>query len=91
MSIESIHKLGVQVAARTPGRIETTLWRSQRMDSLSDKPSGPQIRCLPLRGRSDVFQYEVNVQGRWIASNYQFACWVVANQQWIKRNQEARV
>lgn len=56
------------------------------MDSLSDKPSGPQIRCKKLHGRSDVFQYEVNVQGRWIASNYQFAQWVVDNQSWIKNS-----
>lgn len=59
------------------------------MDSLSDKPSGPQIRCKKLHGRSDVFQYEVNVQGRWIASNYQFAQWVVDNQSWIKNSSKA--
>ena len=84
-------RVGVQVAARTPGRINNKVWSNQCMDSLSDQPSVPQIRCIPLQGASGVFQYVVNVQGRWIASNYQFACWVVENQQWLNREQGIQV
>jgi hypothetical protein len=34
------------------------------------------------------FRYEVNVMGRWIASNYQFARWVVDGGKWLARERE---
>lgn len=82
---------GVQVAARTPGCIETTLWRSQRMDSLSDMPSKPQIRCLPICGAGVGYRYVQKIQGKWVRINYSFACWMVANQSWQNPQQEGRV
>ncbi|EIC83338.1 hypothetical protein [Serratia sp. M24T3] len=82
-------RVGVQVAARTPVCIETTLWRSQRMDSLSDKPSGPQIRCLPLCGHDDDYRFVKNIQGKWEPLNYSFVCWMVANQRWLKNKSKA--
>ncbi|WP_233427754.1 hypothetical protein [Rouxiella silvae] len=61
------------------------------MDSLSDISPKPQIRCLPLCGHDDDYRFVKNIQGKWEPLNYSFVCWMVANQQWIKRNQEARV
>ncbi|WP_447874659.1 hypothetical protein [Serratia fonticola] len=34
------------------------------------------------------FRYEVNVLGKWIASNYQFARWVVDSGKWLARERE---
>lgn len=50
----------------------------------------PQIRCRAMPGDNSAvsFRYEVNVLGQWVASNYQFACWVVDNGKWLARERE---
>ncbi|AUX93672.1 hypothetical protein C2E15_11670 [Mixta gaviniae] len=49
------------------------------MSILTRKAGVPQLRCRAMSGgkTASPFRYEVNVMGRWIASNYQFAAWVV--------------
>lgn len=49
----------------------------------------PQIRCRAMPGGRTAapFRYEVNVLGQWIASNYQFAAWVVGMGHWLSRNE----
>lgn len=49
------------------------------MNSLTRNSSTPQIRCRSLTGGRDVspFLYEANLQGEWVAINYQFAEWLV--------------
>lgn len=50
----------------------------------------PQIRCRAMPGGRTAapFRYEVNVLGLWIASNYQFARWVVDSGHWLARKKE---
>lgn len=60
------------------------------MSNLTRNSVVPQIRCRSMTGGKSAspFRYEVNVMGRWIASNYQFACWVVDSGHWLARKQE---
>lgn len=55
----------------------------KRMNSVIEKDGMPQLRCVPLPGNPASFRYEVNVQGGWVPSNYQFAAWVVGNSDWL--------
>jgi len=50
----------------------------------------PQMRCRAMTGGNSAmpFRYEVNVLGQWIASNYQFARWVVDSGKWLARERE---
>ncbi|WP_447880763.1 hypothetical protein [Serratia fonticola] len=43
---------------------------------------------MPGNNSAVSFRYEVNVLGQWVASNYQFACWVVDNGKWLARERE---
>jgi len=60
------------------------------MSNLTRNSIVPQIRCRAMTGGKSAspFRYEVNVMGRWIASNYQFARWVVDSGHWLARKQE---
>lgn|GEM_PF-1303589 len=52
------------------------------MNSLLKKAGVPQLRCVPLAGGTTGFlSYEVMIDGQWIPSNYQFACWWVGQVQ----------
>ncbi|MFB5172844.1 hypothetical protein [Erwinia amylovora] len=62
------------------------------MSILTRNPGVPQLRCRSLSGGKSAatFRYEVNVQGRWIPSNYPFAAWVVA-MGWLTREKQGEV
>ncbi|AQT55398.1 TPA: hypothetical protein JD344_01860 [Serratia marcescens] len=62
------------------------------MSNLTRNSMVPQIRCRAMTGGNSAspFRYEVNVLGRWIASNYQFARWVVDGGAWLSRHSEVK-
>ena len=55
----------------------------KRMNSVIENGGLPQLRCVTEPGDPMSFRYEVNVQGGWVPSNYQFAAWVVGNSDWL--------
>lgn len=57
------------------------------MISVRNLAGVPQLRCRAVAGgrSAQVFSYELNVQGRWLAINHSFAAWVVGNGEFLIR------
>lgn len=67
------------VQLRASVRVINQCRETKRMNSVTQAPGLPQLRCVPVVGGCSPvpFSYELNVQGQWTPINYQFAAWLV--------------
>lgn len=67
------------VQLRASVRVINRCRETKRINSVTQAPSFPQLRCVPVAGGCSPvpFSYELNVQGQWTPINYQFAAWLV--------------